>query len=76
MGKIRIKIDSQDYETDINHKDNIFAVNARHKAETINNLRTYVYNECNKSWKQLPKHIATMKRRYLQELCDALTKMK
>lgn len=74
MGSIRIKIDNQDYETDCTHRNNIFDVNARHKTENIQKLREYVYRECNKSWSQLPRHIATLKRRYLKELCDALLK--
>lgn len=74
MGNVRIKIDNQDFETDCTHRNNIFDVNARHKTENIQKLREYVYRECNKSWSQLPRHIATLKRRYLKELCDALLK--
>jgi len=73
MGNVRIRIDNQDFETDCTHRNNIFDVNARRKNENIQKLKEYVYKECNKSWCQLPKHIATMKRRYLQELCEALS---
>ena len=75
MGRnLRIKIDNQDFETDSTHKNNIFAVNSRHKTEIIKNLQQYVYRECNKCWQMLPREVATLKRRYLKELCDALLK--
>lgn len=66
----KVKVD--DCEFEVSFKDKKVFDTPRAKDEKIKAIKTFVLNECEKSWRNLPKTIATMKRLYLRELLNSL----
>ena len=69
-GILQKKVDNQVYEVDYKHS-NIFDL-PRGKKAKLQELKSYVMQECEKAWALLPREVATLKRQYLRELIDAL----
>lgn len=69
-GILQKKVDHQVYEVTYDN-DNIFSL-PRGKKAKLEALKTYVMKECEKTWSQLPREVATLKRQYLRELIDSL----
>lgn len=69
-GILQKKIDNQVYEVTYNN-DNIFSLPRGRKAK-LQELKTYVFRECEKAWASQPREVATLKRQYLRELIDSL----
>mgnify|MGYP003305292993 CR=1 FL=1 len=69
-GILQKKVDNQVYE--VTHgNDKIFSL-PKCRFERLEALKAYVMKECGKSWSQLPREIATLKRQYLRELVRSL----
>lgn len=69
MGK-KLALDKQEYEVNYN-SDALFSIPKTRK-EKIQALKVFVRRECEKSWKMSPSPVATLKRRYLDELILSL----
>lgn len=70
MGKLTRKIDKQEY--DVTHKEKNICHIPTSKKETVEMLRTFMFNECEKSWRNMPREVATLKRQFLHELTEKL----
>ena len=70
--RLRKRIENLTFETDFTHKDNIFDL-PRTKKERIDNLKIFIFRECNPKWKTEPKDFVTLKKRYITELLESLS---
>ena len=70
VGRLTRKIDKQEY--DVNFKDRSICHIPTSKKEAVKMLRTFTLNECEKSWRNMPREVATLKRQFLTELMEKL----
>ena len=66
--KQSIKVGNLTFDTD---KDNIFDI-PRSRTDRANKLKMFIYNECYPKWKTESKDFVTLKKRYINELIDAI----
>lgn len=69
--KQSIKVGNLTFDTDIRHKDNLFDI-PRSRTDRANKLKMFIHNECLGKWNKEPKDLVTLKKRYINELIDAI----